>query len=54
MQRVYLFPQLLSTVEAKEYESACLGCRQFINRLVHLAESEEIDDLTLEMATEEI
>ena len=53
-QRVYLIPQLLTTVEAREYGNACLGCRQFISRLVHLAESEEIGALTLEMAIKEI
>ena len=47
MERLYLIPQLLDVVETAEYENACFRCKQFVNRLVHLAESEEGDDLTI-------
>ena len=50
MQRVYLLPQLLNAIQAKEYEDACLDCKQFANRLIHLAETEE-NPLTLEPTT---
>ena len=41
MQRVYLIPQLLEVVEAKEYQMTCLKCNHFVNRYIHLVESEE-------------
>lgn len=53
MQRVYLFPQLLDAVEAKEYKMTCHKCRQFVNRFIHEGETKE-GDLSLEPATEGI
>ena len=40
MEKIYLIPQLLSVVEAKEYEDACLSCRHYLKRRVHQAESD--------------
>jgi hypothetical protein len=41
MQRVYLVPQLLDVLEAKQYKTTCLKCRQFVNRDIHLSETKE-------------
>ena len=35
MYRVYLVPQILSSVKIREVQRTCIDCRKYVDRLVH-------------------